>query len=53
MKCEVLGLEKNFQNIYFGHAFSKACKYTTINEMFFTKNSKKNQLGLHKCIIFF
>jgi len=28
--CEVLGLEESFNGIYFGHAFSKACEYATI-----------------------
>jgi hypothetical protein len=30
VSCDMLGLEEIFQGIYFGHAFSKACKYVTI-----------------------
>jgi hypothetical protein len=32
VKCETLGLEKNFQGTYSGHAFSKACQYATTND---------------------
>ncbi len=32
VECETLGLEKNFQGTYFGHAFSKACQYATTND---------------------
>ncbi len=32
VKCETLGLEKNFQGTYFGHAFSKTCQYATTND---------------------
>jgi len=31
VKCETLGLEKNFQRTYFGHVFSKVCQYATID----------------------
>jgi hypothetical protein len=31
VSCETLGLQKSF-GIYFGHAFSKACQYATIDE---------------------
>ncbi len=31
-RWEVLGLEENLKGIYFGHAFSKACKYATMDE---------------------
>jgi hypothetical protein len=31
---EMLGLEESFQNTCFGHAFSKACQYATIDEFF-------------------
>jgi hypothetical protein len=34
VKCQVLGLNENFQGICFGHVFSKACQYPTINERF-------------------
>jgi hypothetical protein len=30
-KCEVFGLDESFQGICFGHAFSKACQYATID----------------------
>jgi hypothetical protein len=32
ISCDVLGLEKSFQGICFGHAFSKACQYVTTDE---------------------
>jgi hypothetical protein len=32
--CEVLGMEDSFQNTCFGHAFSKACQYGTIEKKF-------------------
>jgi hypothetical protein len=32
INCEFLGLEKNFQGICFGHAFSKACQYGIVKE---------------------
>jgi hypothetical protein len=32
VNCESLGLEESLQGSYFGHVFSKACQYTTINE---------------------
>ncbi len=32
ISCDILGLEESYQNICFGHAFSKACQYTTTNE---------------------
>jgi len=32
VNCESFGLKENFQGTYFGHAFSKACQYGTINE---------------------
>jgi hypothetical protein len=30
--CEVLGMEDSFQGTCFGHAFSKACQYGTIEK---------------------
>jgi hypothetical protein len=30
--CEVLGVEKSFHGTCFGHAFSKACQYATMDE---------------------
>jgi uncharacterized protein YqgQ len=32
LNYESLGLEERFQNICFGHAFSKACQYDTVKE---------------------
>jgi hypothetical protein len=32
VNCDVLGLIKSFQGSYFGHAFSKACQYDSIDE---------------------
>jgi len=34
VSCEMLGLEESFQDIYFGHAFFKACQYAIIKEIF-------------------
>jgi hypothetical protein len=34
INCDVLSLEKSFQITCFGHAFSKACSYATIDEIF-------------------
>jgi hypothetical protein len=28
--CEFLGLKESFQGIFFGHVFSQACQYGTI-----------------------
>ncbi len=39
VSCDMLGLEESFQDIYFGHAFSKACQYAIIKE----KNCKDLQ----------
>ncbi len=33
ISCDMLGLEESFQDIYFGHAFSKACQYALIKEI--------------------
>jgi len=32
VNCESFGLKKNFQGTCFGHVFSKACQYGTIEE---------------------
>jgi hypothetical protein len=32
VSCDMLGLEENFQGFCFGHAFSKACQYVTIEK---------------------
>jgi hypothetical protein len=32
MRCEVLGLDENFQNTCFGIFFSKVCQYVIIDE---------------------
>ncbi len=54
VSCDMLGLEESFQDIYFGHAFSKACQYAIIKE----KNCKdlqyvsikSTQGDLQKCV---
>jgi hypothetical protein len=32
LSCDILGLEENYQGTCFGHAFSKACQYATMDE---------------------
>jgi hypothetical protein len=32
ISCDMLDLEETFQDIYFGHEFSKACQYAIIKE---------------------
>jgi hypothetical protein len=32
VKCETLGLKKNFQGTCCGHVFPKACQYATIDD---------------------
>ncbi len=32
VSCDILGLEESYQGTYFGHAFSKAYQYATIDE---------------------
>ncbi len=32
VKCEVLSIDESFQGACFGHAFSKACQYDTIDK---------------------
>jgi len=32
IKCETLGLEKNFQGTCFDHIFPKACQYATTDD---------------------
>jgi hypothetical protein len=32
ISCETLGLQESFNGICFGHVFSKACQYATIDE---------------------
>jgi hypothetical protein len=48
VKCEILGLKKNFQRTCFEYFFSKACQYATNDEKVcmdlkyvFFKNSRK------------
>jgi hypothetical protein len=52
---EFLGLEKRFQGTCFGHAFSKACQYGTIEETVCKDlkhvSVKSTQANLQKCII--
>ncbi len=55
VSCDILGLVDNLQGGYFGHAFSKACQYASIDE----KNCKgfkyvfvkTTQFDIKKCII--
>jgi len=52
---EYLGLEKNFQGIFFGYMFSKTCQYGNVMEKV-CKNLKyvsikSTQTNLQKCII--
>jgi hypothetical protein len=32
INCDIVVLEENYQNIFFGHAFYKACQYATMDE---------------------
>jgi hypothetical protein len=32
ISCDILGLVESFWNSCFGHAFSKACQYASVNE---------------------
>ncbi len=32
VRCELLGLDKKFQDTCFGYVFSKACQYVRTNE---------------------
>jgi hypothetical protein len=32
MHCEILSLDESFKGTFFGHVFSKACHYVTIDE---------------------
>jgi hypothetical protein len=51
---ETLGLQESFNGIYFGHAFSKACQYATIDEKMCRNiryvSIKATQANLQKCI---
>ncbi len=54
MNCEILGMEESFQGTCFGHAFSKACQYETIEKKVY-KNLKHISVklvesDLQKCI---
>ncbi len=55
ISCDVLGLTKSFQGRYFGHAFSKACQYASIDEKVYTPlkyiSIKTAQSDLQKFII--
>ncbi len=54
VSCDILGLTKNIQGSYFGHAFSKAYQYASIDEIFCKGlkyvSIKIAQFDLHKCI---
>ncbi len=48
VSCDILGLEESYQGACFGHAFSKAYQYATIDEKVckdFTYVSVKNAQG--------
>jgi hypothetical protein len=34
VNCDVLDVEESFHGTCFGHAFSKACQYATMDEFF-------------------
>ncbi len=57
VKYEVLGLDENFQGACFGHAFSKACQYVTIDKKVCRNlkfvSIKSAQSNLQKCITWF
>jgi hypothetical protein len=46
---EFLGLKEKFQGTCFGHGFSKACQYGTIEEKV-CKHIKSIEVNLQKCI---
>jgi hypothetical protein len=55
INCEYLGLEESLQGTCFGHVFSKACQYGTIDKKV-CKNLKymsikSTKVDLQKCII--
>jgi hypothetical protein len=54
VKCDSLGIEESFQGTCFGHAFSKACQYGTIEEKVYKNlkyvSIKSPQVDLQKCI---
>jgi len=56
VNCEFLGIGKSFQGTCFGHAFSKACQYGTIEEKVYKKlkyvSIKSTQANLQKKFIF-
>jgi hypothetical protein len=57
MRCEVLGLDENFQNTCFGIFFSKVCQYVIIDEKVCQNlkfiSLKSAQLDFKKCITCF
>jgi hypothetical protein len=54
VNCEILGMEENFQGTCFGHAFSKACQYETVEKKVYRNLKhiciKSAQYDLQKCI---
>jgi len=52
--CENLGIKAPFESICFGHAFSKACQYTTFDEKVSSNlqplNIKVAQSSIQSCI---
>ncbi len=57
IECEILGLNESFQGACFGHAFSKACQYVTIDKKVCRNlkfvSIKSTQSNLQKCITWF
>jgi len=54
VNCEIFGMEESFQGTYFGHAFSKACQYGTIEKNIYKIlkhiSIKSIEFDLQKCI---
>jgi hypothetical protein len=54
INCKSFGLEENFQGICFGHVFSKACQYGTVEEKVCKDQKyvfvKSAQADLQQCI---
>jgi hypothetical protein len=55
ISCGILGLPDSFQGSYFGHAFSMACQYASIDEIFYKGFKyvfvKPTQFDIYKHII--
>ncbi len=55
VSCHELGIPESLEGVYFGHAFSKACRYTTIDEKLSSNlqlvSIKVVQSTIQSCII--